>query len=229
MTVGELDTITPMRYNIDVLVPLSDVTLEGYLSVPRQSTGIVLFAHGSSSSRYSPRNQYVAEQLYKRGISTLLIDLLTPSEERMETDARHLRFDTDLLSERLSDITKWIEQHEKIGTLPLGLFGSATGAAAALTVAALRPDIVQAVVLRGGRPDMAEEFLEQVEAPTLLIAGGKDSGTLQHNRQALERMNDSCCLEVIPEASHLFTEPGTLKRVATLAGGWFDRHFERAT
>lgn len=226
MTVGDLDTLVPLRHDIDVLVQLNEVTLEGFLSVPKDAKAIVLFAHGSGSSRYSSRNHFVAEHLYKCGFGTLLTDLLTPAEEKAEAETRHLRFNIQLLAERLSGIAEWVGRHDKIGDKPLGLFGASTGAASALVIAAQLPEKVRAVVSRGGRPDLADT-LEKVEAPTLLIVGSNDREVLSLNEMALVRLNSSSHLEVIPGATHVFEETGALEEVARLAAEWFERHLRQ--
>jgi putative phosphoribosyl transferase len=195
------------------------VRLEGTLVEPDGAKGIVLFAHGTGSSRFSPRNRFVAEELNAAGLATLLIDLLTAEEEHAERVTGHLRFDIGLLAERLLAAT----DAEESG-LPLGYFGASTGAAAALVAAAERPERVRAVVSRGGRPDLAGEALARVRAPTLLIVGGDDRRVLELNRQAMEQLRSETELEIVPAATHLFEEPGALERVAELARDWFTRH-----
>ena len=195
------------------------VRLEGTLVEPDDAQGIVLFAHGTGSSRFSPRNQFVAHELNGAGLATLLIDLLTAEEERSERETGHLRFDIGLLAERLLAAT----DAEQSG-LPLGYFGASTGAAAALVAAAERPERVGAVVSRGGRPDLAGEALPRVRAPTLLIVGGDDRQVLELNRQAMARLRCETELKIVPGATHLFEEPGTLERVAELASAWLKRH-----
>jgi putative phosphoribosyl transferase len=193
--------------------------LEGMLAEPDDAQAIVLFAHGTGSSRFSPRNRFVADELNGAGLATLLIDLLTPEEEHAERVTRHLRFDIGLLAERLLAAT----DAEQSG-LPLGYFGASTGAAAALVAAAERPKRVGAVVSRGGRPDLAGEALGRVLAPTLLIVGGDDRLVLELNREAMEQLGAERELEIVPGATHLFEEPGALERVAELARDWFTRH-----
>jgi putative phosphoribosyl transferase len=195
------------------------VRLEGTLVEPQGVRGIVLFAHGTGSSRFSPRNQFVAEQLNAAGLATLLIDLLTQEEEQAERLTGHLRFDISLLAERLLAATDAVESG-----LPLGYFGASTGAAAALVAAAERPERVRAVVSRGGRPDLAGEALRHVRSPTLLIVGGDDRQVLELNQQALAQLEAEAELEIVPGATHLFEEPGALERVAALARAWFERH-----
>jgi putative phosphoribosyl transferase len=198
--------------------------LTGDLTVPGDARGIVLFAHGSGSSRRSPRNRDVADQLQERGLATMLIDLLTPDEARADEMDRHLRFDIGLLAERLEAVTRWLGEEPSTKALPLGLFGASTGAAAALVAAARLPGQVGAVVSRGGRPDLAGSALGDVEAPTLLIVGGRDDVVLDLNRGALDQLRGPTRLEVVPEATHLFEEPGALDQVADLAGEWFLEH-----
>ena len=197
------------------------VTLEGNLIVPRGATGIVLFAHGSGSSRFSSRNRYVAEILRQSNLGTLLIDLLTQQEELVDTRTAHLRFDIDLLARRLVGATEWLsEQHPD---LKVGLFGASTGGGAALVAAAEIPDRIAAVVSRGGRPDLAGDALPLVKAPTLLIVGGDDVPVIAMNQEALDRMTCVKRMEIVPGASHLFEEPGTLEQVAKLASDWFKK------
>jgi dienelactone hydrolase len=204
-----------------VQVDTAGVNLEGNLGIPRSAGGIVLFAHGSGSSRHSPRNRRVAKYFRDAGLATLLIDLLTLDEEEIDLRTRHLRFDIDLLSRRLSGAVDWICEQTDTETLKIGCFGSSTGAAAALCAAAARPQQVAAVVSRGGRPDLAGDALAHVTAPTLLIVGGKDWQVLELNRQAREKMTAVTRLEIVPGATHLFEEPGTLEEVMRLAREWF--------
>ena len=208
---------------LDIAVPgVGDLT--GDLAVPGDARGIVLFAHGSGSSRRSPRNRDVAARLRDRGLATMLMDLLTPDEGRADEMDRHLRFDIGLLAERLEAVTRWLGEEPSTRALPLGLFGASTGAAAALVAAAHLPGQVGAVVSRGGRPDLAGSALGDVEAPTLLIVGGRDDVVLDLNREALDHLGGDTRLEVVPEATHLFEEPGALEQVADLAGAWFLQH-----
>ena len=207
-----------------VEVPAGRVTLEGSLALPVGAQGVVLFAHGSGSSRFSPRNRYVASVLQQGGLGTLLIDLLTEDEERVDLRTRELRFDIPLLADRLVSAIDWLTQNEATRDLPIGLFGSSTGAAAALMAAAQCPEAVHAIVSRGGRPDLASPSLRQVRAPTLLIVGGRDPMVLALNEQALEQLQVEKRLEIVPGASHLFEEPGALERVAALARDWFQEH-----
>ncbi len=197
----------------------------GSLVVPDGARGLVLFAHGSGSSRLSPRNRYVAGVLADAGLATLLVDLLTQEEERRDVRTRELRFDVELLAGRLLDAAAWVGDDERTRGLPLGLFGASTGAGAALVAAARRPAAVRAVVSRGGRPDLAGSALAGVRAPTLLVVGERDELVLGLNRQAREAMTQATVeLEVVGGATHLFEERGALERVADLARGWFDRY-----
>ncbi|MGH7509109.1 MAG: dienelactone hydrolase family protein [Gemmatimonadales bacterium] len=198
--------------------------LEGDLQVPEGAVGIVLFAHGSGSSRHSSRNRYVAGELQAAGLATLLIDLLTPEEEAVDQHTAHLRFDIPLLSERLVAATRWLGEDPSTRSLRIGCFGASTGAAAALVAAATVPDRVAAVVSRGGRPDLAGDALPRVRAPTLLIVGSRDLAVLEMNRAAMARMQTVTRLEIVPGATHLFEEPGTLEVVAHLARDWFLRY-----
>jgi putative phosphoribosyl transferase len=204
-----------------VTVPAAGAEVAGDLTTPDGATGMVLFAHGSGSSRHSPRNQAVAAHLNAAGFGTLLLDLLTADEDLVDARTARLRFDIELLTERLVGAVDWLV--EQRGDLPLGLFGASTGAAGALAAAALRPDRVGAVVSRGGRPDLAADALGRVAAPVLLIVGGLDTTVLELNRQAAARLTATCEVQVVPGATHLFEEPGALERVAELAAGWF-RH-----
>ena len=207
-----------------VSVRTGQTILKGALVVPADASGIVLFAHGSGSSRHSPRNVYVADELQAGGLGTLLLDLLTPSEEAVDLATKELRFDIDLLAERLVGAIEWLSSQAPTRDLPLGLFGASTGAAGALVAAARRPDRVAAVVSRGGRPDLAGADLPSVQAPTLLIVGGNDPIVIDLNRRAMARMTAPFQLEIVPHATHLFEEPGTLGKVARLAREWFVRH-----
>jgi dipeptidyl aminopeptidase/acylaminoacyl peptidase len=200
------------------------VILEGNLSLPPRANGVVLFAHGSGSSRFSKRNQYVAEVLRGAGLGTLLFDLLTGEEAALDEKTMLLRFDIPLLAQRLAGVTDWIRQQKDIADLPLGYFGASTGAAAALTAAAERPQVVKAVVSRGGRPDLAGGALHEVKAATLLIVGGDDYQVIELNRAALEKLSATREMVIVPGATHLFPEPGALEEVARLATDWFRRH-----
>lgn len=207
-----------------VHVTAGPVTLVGDLAIPAGARGIVLFAHGSGSSRLSPRNRYVAEVLREAGLATLLIDLLTLEEERIDQQTAHLRFDIRLLADRLVGATDWLTSQPETRELRIGYFGASTGAAAALLAAVERPEAVGAVVSRGGRPDLAAEALPNVRAPTLLIVGGLDTPVLRINREALARLRCEKELAIVPGATHLFEEPGTLDEVAKLARSWFLRY-----
>lgn len=198
--------------------------LEGHLSIPHGARGLVLFAHGSGSSRHSPRNQFVATELQREGLATLLLDLLTLEEEAVDARTAHLRFDIALLASRLIAATDWVRARAELAALPLGYFGASTGAAAALVAAAARPDAIHAIVSRGGRPDLAGASLGAVKAPTLLLVGGEDPAVVQLNREALYSLACEKLIEIVPGATHLFEEPGTLEQVARSAGQWFGRH-----
>lgn len=218
----------PKEEGIEVRIQAGKVTLEGTLSVPREATGVVIFAHGSGSSRYSPRNQYVATALREAGLGTLLFDLLTKKEEAEDMFRGHLRFDIRLLADRMVAATDWFLKHTAAGrTLQLGYFGASTGAAAALVAATERPDPVQAVVSRGGRPDLAGRALPQVKAATLFIVGGNDTPVIGINREAFEHLRSEKQLVIVPGATHLFEEPGALEEVARLAAQWFLKHLGR--
>ena len=203
--------------SLPVRIPAGNVTLDGDLSIPPLPRGIVCFAHGSGSSRHSSRNRYVAGVLLTGGLATLLMDLLTPDEEMVDRRTAHLRFDIELLAHRLVAAADWLGTQPNTRSLPLGFFGASTGGGAALVGAAERPGRVAAVVSRGGRPDLAGEALPRVVAPTLLIVGGDDDVVIDLNRKAMARMRAPVQLEIVPGASHLFEEPGTLERVAELA------------
>ena len=198
--------------------------LAGDLSIPTDARGIVVFAHGSGSSRHSPRNVYVADELHEGGLGTLLLDLLTSSEEAVDLATKELRFDIGLLAERLVAAIAWLATQDATRDLPIGLFGASTGAAGALVAAARTPDRVAAVVSRGGRPDLAGADLPSVQAPTLLIVGGNDPIVIDLNQRAMAQMTAPVELEIVPRATHLFEEPGTLEQVARLAREWFVRH-----
>jgi putative phosphoribosyl transferase len=204
-----------------VSIPAGDVTLEGTLAVPSDAQGVVLFAHGSGSSRFSPRNQYVARELRRAGLGTLLIDLLTPDEERVDELTRQHRFDIGLLADRLGAATEWLSEERSTRDMAVGLFGASTGGGAALVTAAQNPERVGAVVSRGGRPDLAGAALSSVKAPTLLIVGGYDPVVLDLNQRAMSQMSAPVRLEIVPNATHLFEEEGALEEVARLAAHWF--------
>ncbi len=206
----------------DVHIRSGDVQLEGDLSIPDGAQGVVLFAHGSGSSRYSPRNQFVARTILEVGVGTLLFDLLTKEEEAVDMHTAHLRFDISLLATRLIDATYWIKG--ELDYLSVGYFGSSTGGGAALVAAARLGDSVGAVVSRGGRPDLAGDALPKVESPTLLIVGGLDYPVIEMNRAALARLRCEKEMKIVPGATHLFEERGTLEQVADLAADWFQKH-----
>src|SRR5207247_2558261 len=194
-----------------VRIPIDGVTLDGDLTVPAMARGVVLFAHGSGSSRFSPRNRHVAGVLQESGLGTLLMDLLTPDEEQIDASTGHLRFDIGMLAERLVQVTAWVGQQSELRALAVGYFGASTGGGAALVAAAQRPDAVSAVVSRGGRPDLAGPALAEVQAPTLLIVGGEDVPVIGMNREALQQLAaKEKQLVLVPGATHLFEEPGTL-------------------
>lgn len=230
-----MDAKPPPAVHEDVEIALGPLRLQGIVGRPAQARGVVVFAHGSGSGRLSPRNQSVAGVLQKAGFATLLFDLLTAEEEQRERETRHLRFDIVLLAERLLATTLWLRTQAALAGLPVGYFGASTGAAAALVaaadVAAMRtrdyplPE-VSAVVSRGGRPDLAGAVLAEVQAPTRLIVGSLDTEVLALNREALAQLRAEKSLEVVPQASHLFEEPGTLAIAARLAAEWFDRHLQ---
>ena len=207
-----------------VQVPAGAVTLEGNLGVPTGAHGVVLFAHGSGSSRHSPRNRYVAGVLREARLATLLMDLLTADEEAIDLQTQRLRFDISLLADRLVGATDWLAQDPATRGLDIGYFGASTGAAAALVAAAERPDAVSAIVSRGGRPDLAGAALARVRAPTLLIVGGNDVPVIGMNQEAMAQLHVETRLEIVPGATHLFEEPGALEEVARLAREWFERY-----
>ena len=203
---------------------MGPLNLEGSLRLPAEATGVVLFAHGSGSSRHSPRNRRVAQVLNDANLATLLIDLLTTGEELADARTAYLRFDIVLLAERPIGATDWLTKNPDTSRLPIGYFGASTGAAAALVAAAQRPAVVRAVVSRGGRPDLAGPPLPRVQAPALLIVGSRDFEVIQLNREALAKLRCEKDLIIVPGATHLFEEPGTLDEVARLARDWFARH-----
>lgn len=211
-----------------VRITAGPVTLEGNLNLPEGARGIVLFAHGSGSSRHSPRNRYVAQLLNEAGFATLLVDLLTAEEEAIDLRTAQLRFDIGLLGARLAGVTDWVVQYPHTQSLQIGYFGASTGAAAALVAAAERPAAIGAVVSRGGRPDLAGRYLPRVRAPTLLIVGGNDFQVIELNRAAFEQLRCEKELVIIPGATHLFEEPGALDQVAQQAREWFQRYLARA-
>lgn len=219
---------TESGHTTPVRVPIGDQSLNGDLGIPPRAHGIVVFAHGSGSSRHSSRNQYVARALERRDLATLLIDLLTPEEESIDDRTAQYRFDIPMLAQRLVTIVDWLRDRKETASLPIGLFGASTGGGAALMAAADRPHEIAAVVSRGGRPDLAGPSMAKVTTPTLLIVGGLDAPVIQMNRDAMRQMGGEVTLEIVAGATHLFEEPGTLERVAELAGDWFARHLQPA-
>jgi dienelactone hydrolase len=210
-----------------VSIPIGEIALEGDLNIPPRAIGVVVFAHGSGSSRFSSRNRFVASVLEQAGLATLLMDLLTRDEEVVDQLTAHLRFDIELLAERLVAATDWLTGQVDTSRLPIGYFGASTGAAAALVAAAERPEVVKAIVSRGGRPDLAGPALSRVRAPTLLIVGSRDELVIELNRAALKELRSEKRLEIVPGATHLFEEPGTLEEVGRLARDWFVRYLGR--
>jgi dienelactone hydrolase len=208
-----------------VAIPFRGFRLQGELTIPEPATGVVLFAHGSGSSRHSPRNQFVARTLQQRGLGTLLFDLLTAEEEEEDQYTGHLRFDIGLLAERLLGATEWL--HQENANLLIGYFGSSTGGGAALVADARSEIPIQAIVSRGGRPDLARSALPEVKAPVLLIVGGEDTDVIEMNRDAMHRMNCRKELRIIEGATHLFEEPGALEQVAEMAAEWFASNFSQ--
>ena len=208
-----------MKENI-VHIPVNKVSIEGNLEIPQEAKGLVIFSHGSGSSRFSPRNKAVAKVLQKAGLETLLLDLLTREEDQVYEN----RFDINLLTDRLVHTINWLEKESPGEMLSLGLFGASTGAASALRAAAFLGPKVKAVVSRGGRPDLVMDILGKVVSPTLLIVGGEDEVVIELNRQAYEKLQTTKTLEIIPGATHLFEEPGALEEVARLASDWFKKY-----
>ena len=208
----------------ELQIPTGRAVLSGNLTIPENAKALVLFAHGSGSSRHSPRNQFVACTMNRAGLGTLLFDLLTPEEEARDSYTREHRFNIGLLAERLVHATKWSRQQDEMRDLRIGYFGSSTGGAAALVGAAELPQDVGAIVSRGGRPDLAGDALPKVQAPTLLIVGGNDDIVIELNEMARDQMRCEVKLEIIPGATHLFEEPGGLEQVAKLASDWFALH-----
>ena len=207
-----------------VRIPAGGTMLEGDLTLPPHAAGCVVFAHGSGSSRHSPRNRRVASALNQAGLATLLFDLLTRNEEAIDSRTAQLRFDIALLARRLRQATEWLLQQREMEKMRIGYFGASTGAAAALVAAAELPQHLAAIVSRGGRPDLAGPSLSRVQAPTLLIVGAEDTQVIALNRKAMEQLSCEKRLEIVPGATHLFEEPGTLEEVARLAGEWFQQH-----
>lgn len=213
-----------MREKGSVSIKAGNVVLYGNLSIPNDARGIVLFAHGSGSSRLSPRNRFVAQELNKKGIATLLFDLLTQEEEIIDEQTTQLRFDIELLAKRLVDTTDWVLKNTETNNLNIGYFGASTGAGAALVAASERPNATKAVVSRGGRPDLAGRRLAEVKCPTLLIVGGYDEPVIEMNKDALAQLKSEKKLVIVPAATHLFEERGKLEEVSALAGDWFLKH-----
>jgi putative phosphoribosyl transferase len=213
-----------MERGLEIPLGVRHLQLSGDLAMPEDATGLVLFAHGSGSSRHSPRNRYVAGVLQRRGLATLLVDLLTSEEELIDERTGQFRFDIKMLAERLVVIIDWLRGRRDTAALPFGLFGASTGAGAALVAAAARPHDVAAIVSRGGRPDLAGMALSRVMAPTLLVVGGLDAGVIKMNRDAMAQIQADVTLEIVRGATHLFEEPGALERVAELAADWFTDH-----
>lgn len=211
-----------------VAIPIGAAELVGRLVLPPTPQGLVLFAHGSGSSRQSPRNRYVSNVLQAAGLGTLLFDLLTVEEAQLDAQTRQLRFDIGLLATRLQQATDWVQQQPLTASLPLGYFGASTGSAAALQAAADRPNVVRAIVSRGGRPDLAQAVLSQVQAPTLLIVGGADTPVIPLNRQAYDALHTEKKMVLVPGATHLFSEAGALEQVAMLARQWFLQFLPRS-
>jgi putative phosphoribosyl transferase len=209
-------------------IPVADAILEADVAVPADSRGVVVFAHGSGSGRHSPRNRHVAARMRDAGLATVLVDLLTPAEEQRDTWTAELRFDIGMLAARVARLTDWVTAYSHTEELGVGLFGASTGAAAAIVAAAERPETVQAVVSRGGRPDLAGDHLTVTHQPTLLIVGGNDAAVVDLNRRALRELPGEGRLEIVPGASHLFEEEGTLDQVALLARDWFLLHLRPA-
>ena len=208
----------------EVHIPADRAMLHGNLTLVDQAAALVLFVHGSGSSRHSPRNQFVARTLNNAGLATLLFDLLTPEEELVDSRTAELRFDIGLLAERLVHATNWVKQQPQTRDFGIGYFGSSTGGGAALVAAAQLPDDIDAIVSRGGRPDLATDALPKVEAPTLLIVGGEDDVVIELNEKARAQMRCEVKIDIVPGATHLFEEPGALERVADLASDWFLLH-----
>lgn len=210
--------------NMEQEIKIAPDGLSGDLVMPERASGVVLFAHGSGSSRHSPRNRYVAGVLQQGGFATLLLDLLTAAEEQVDIATGYLRFDVGLLAERLLEATDWLQSERQTRSLPIAYFGASTGAGAALIAATERPLMIKAVVSRGGRPDLAGPALSRVRAPTLLIVGGDDHRVIRLNQRAIARLRCEKRLSIVPDATHLFEERGTLEEVAKLARDWFETH-----
>ena len=223
---SELHIASQAAWVRDVRIPVGEARLEGNIYIPPHASGLVLFAHGSGSSRHSPRNQYVAQIIRAAGMGTLLFDLLTPEEEVTDLRTHSLRFDIQLLAERLEEATSWVAHADETQHLRIGYFGASTGGGAALVAAARRGGIIGAVVSRGGRPDLAGAALAHVLAPTLLIVGGHDDVVIQLNEAAYAQLQCEKALQIVPGATHLFEEPGALEAVARRATAWFQQHLQ---
>jgi dienelactone hydrolase len=222
LNISGYQTLAPIAIHVD------GDQIVGDLMIPHDAVGIVIFAHGSGSGRFSTRNRFVAQSLSDDGFATLLLDLLTEREERVDQVTRQHRFDIPLLARRVVAAVDWCRSDKRTQALPIGLFGASTGAAAALVAAGTRPHMIAAVVSRGGRPDLAGEMLDHVLAPTLLIVGGDDTVVIDLNRLALERLRCPAEIEIVPGATHLFQEPGALDQVCGLASRWFEQHLHSA-
>lgn len=223
-TVREREVRIPVESASPIVGPPRAVPLEGNLTLPQGAKGVVLFAHGSGSSRFSPRNRFVARALQEAGLATLLIDLLNPQEEAIDVRTAELRFDIPFLARRLGEVIDWLGEDPETRDLKVGLFGASTGGGAALMAAVDRPERVKAVVSRGGRPDLAAPVLPRVKAPTLLIVGGEDTPVIAMNQEAFDQLKGEKRLWIVPGATHLFEEPGTLEQVASLAADWLSAH-----
>jgi putative phosphoribosyl transferase len=221
---GRVERMIEPSVQEDLLIEMREATLRAILVVPERARSVVLFAHGAGSSRHSPRNQHVAQKLQEAGLATLLLDLLTEDEERIDLYTGRLRFDIPFLAGRLDAATGWLRDHEQTSGFDIGYFGASTGAAAALVASVQRPESVRAIVSRGGRPDLALHVLPEVKPPVLLIVGGQDAEVIDMNRRAAQKLNTEHDLVIVPGASHLFEEPGKLDIVADLARTWFARH-----
>jgi putative phosphoribosyl transferase len=224
----DLSEYGDMRFAIDtdnsIFIPSGKIHLNGFLHIPKQAIGLILFVHGSGSSRFSARNQHVARMLNQSSFATLLFDLFTAEEDAIDSKTAELRFDMNFLASRLGDATQWCMKQLAEYQFSLGYFGASTGGGAALIAAAQEPSNVRAVVSRGGRPDLAKEFIASVKVPTLLIVGGNDAAVIKMNEEALSQMNCIKELTIVPGATHLFEEPGTLDQVANLSKEWFVKH-----
>jgi putative phosphoribosyl transferase len=220
-------TVTERAFPVQI--PVNHVQLDGDLIIPEHAHGLVIFAHGSGSSRHSSRNRYVATELRRAGLATMLMDLLTRREEQIDARTAHLRFDINLLADRLVAAAEYLALDPRTMNFPIVLFGASTGGGAALVAGARKPQLVQAVVSRGGRPDLAEDALPRVQCPVLLIVGGEDEQVIELNRSAMRRIRTEVELSIIPGATHLFEEEGTLEQVAHLAADFFNRHLHKST